>query len=53
MRAPAARMVVKVKRRSGAKKKLASPVGVPVAVRRRWSPPAGAGPGGDRVGASP
>ncbi|HEV8633308.1 MAG TPA: hypothetical protein VG370_03575 [Chloroflexota bacterium] len=53
MRAPVARMIVKVKRRSGAKKKMASPAGAPVAVRRRWPPAPAAGTAGDRVGASP
>ena len=49
MRAPFARMVVKVKRRSGAKKKPGRPVGAPALVRRR--PPAvGAGMAADRGG---
>jgi hypothetical protein len=32
-------MVVKTKRRSGSKKKRPSPVGAPVAVRKRWTAP--------------
>ena len=53
MHAPIARMVVKVKRRSGAKKKMDSPVGAPAAVRRRPPPAAATGPGPSRGGVNP
>ena len=53
MRAPFARMVVKVKRRSGSKKKLGSPVGAPTAVRRPAPPAAATGAAAGRGGTRP
>lgn len=42
MRSMSFAMVVKTKRRSGSKKKRPSPVGAPVAVRKRWTAPVAA-----------
>ncbi|HEY3080951.1 MAG TPA: hypothetical protein VGM69_13740 [Chloroflexota bacterium] len=53
MRAPFARMVVEVKRRSGVKKRLGGPVGAPALVRRRPPPAVGAGTVADRGGVGP